>query len=153
MLPFNDNSIWYFLSHRTLKIPSSINKPTPGSKIVGKTEQDKMHEFSNHCWLVNISTASTTWTIILMSASSPCKQTHYWPCRFDAVDFYRNFFFSSSDPVSSCWTFRDEIFATQQTTWKWGSRIPFPMANHFPCSQLQNLILPSHKMKSSLVQK
>ena len=34
----------YFLSHRTLKIPSSINKPVPGSKIVGKTEQEKMHE-------------------------------------------------------------------------------------------------------------
>ena len=106
----------YFLSHRTLKIPSSINKPVPGSKIVEKTEQEKMHEFSNHCWLVNISTASTTWTIILMSASSPCKQTHYWPCRFDAVDLYTNFFFSSCDPVS-CWTLRDEIFATQQTTW------------------------------------
>ena len=106
----------YFLSHRTLKIPSSINKPVPGSKTVGKTEQEKMHEFSNHCWLVNISNASAIWTIILMSASSPCKQTHYWPCRFDAVDLYTKFFFSSCDPVS-CWTLRDEIFATQQTTW------------------------------------
>ena len=64
----------YFLSHRTLKIPSSINKPVPCSKIVGKTEQEKMHEFSNHCCLVNVSTASATWTIILMSASSPCNR-------------------------------------------------------------------------------
>ena len=30
--------VWvgYFLSHRILKIPSSINKPVSGSKIVGK---------------------------------------------------------------------------------------------------------------------
>ena len=41
--------VGYFLSHRTLKIPSSINKPVPGSKIVGKTEQEKMREISNHC--------------------------------------------------------------------------------------------------------
>ena len=35
--------VWvgYFLSHRTLKIPSSINKPVSGSKMVGKTERKK----------------------------------------------------------------------------------------------------------------
>ena len=39
--------VWvrYFLSHRTLKIPSSINKPVSGSKIVGKTERKKALDF------------------------------------------------------------------------------------------------------------
>ena len=91
--PLQRVPVGYFLSHKTLKIPSSINKPFPGSKIVGKTEQEKMPEISNRCWLVNIATASASWSIILMSASSPSKQTHYWPCRFDAVDFYRKFSF------------------------------------------------------------
>ena len=33
--------IGYFLSHRTLEIPSSINKPVPGSKIVGKWSEKR----------------------------------------------------------------------------------------------------------------
>ena len=37
-----------FLSNMTLKIPSSLNKPVPCSKIVGKTEREKMRESSNH---------------------------------------------------------------------------------------------------------
>ena len=47
--------VWvgYFLSHRTLKIPSSINKPVPSSKIAGKWSEKK-REISNHGWLVNI---------------------------------------------------------------------------------------------------
>ena len=53
-----DQSLWrvcvgYFLLHRTFKIPSGINKPVSGSKIVGKTER-KQALNSNHGWLVNI---------------------------------------------------------------------------------------------------
>ena len=54
-----------FLSNMTLKIPSSLNKPVPCSKIVGKTEREKMCESSNYDWLVIISTVSATWPIIL----------------------------------------------------------------------------------------
>ena len=45
--------VWvgYSLSHRTLKIPSSINKPVPGSKIVGKTERKKALNFES--WLTS----------------------------------------------------------------------------------------------------
>ena len=43
-----------FLSNMTLKIPSSLNKPVPCSKIVGKTEREKMRQSSNHDWLVII---------------------------------------------------------------------------------------------------
>ena len=43
-----------FLSNMTLKIPSSLNKPVPYSKIVGKTEREKMRQSSNHDWLVII---------------------------------------------------------------------------------------------------
>ena len=49
--------VWvgYFLSHRTLKIPWSINKPVSGSKIVGKTYiSEKKRVISNRGWLVNI---------------------------------------------------------------------------------------------------
>ena len=47
--------VWvgYFLSHMTLKIPSSINKPVQSCKIVGKWSEKK-HEISNHGWLGNI---------------------------------------------------------------------------------------------------
>ena len=41
--------VWvgYFLSHGTPKIPSSINEPVPGSKILGKWSEKK-REMSNH---------------------------------------------------------------------------------------------------------
>ena len=47
--------VWvgYFLSHRTLKIPSSINKLVQRCKIQGKWSEKKC-EISNHDWLVNI---------------------------------------------------------------------------------------------------
>ena len=47
--------VWvgYFLSHRTLKIPSSINKPVQSCKIQGKWSEKKC-EISKHGWLVNI---------------------------------------------------------------------------------------------------
>ena len=47
--------VWvgYFLFHRTLKIPSSVNKPVPGSKILGKWSERK-REILNHGWLVNL---------------------------------------------------------------------------------------------------
>ena len=38
-----------FLSYRTPKIPSSLNRPvSKGSKIVGKTEREKNGKCSNH---------------------------------------------------------------------------------------------------------
>ena len=45
--------VWvgYFLSHRTLKIPSSINKPVSGSKIVGEKERKKGLDFES--WLTS----------------------------------------------------------------------------------------------------
>ena len=45
--------VWvrYFLSHRTLKIPSIINRPVSGSKIVGKTERKKAVNFDS--WLTS----------------------------------------------------------------------------------------------------
>ena len=41
--------VWvgYSLSHRTLKILLSINKPVSGSKIVGKTERKKALNFES----------------------------------------------------------------------------------------------------------
>ena len=45
--PLERVSVGYFLSHRTIKIPSSINKPVPGSKIVNKWSEKK-HEILNH---------------------------------------------------------------------------------------------------------
>ena len=43
----------FFLSHWTLKIRSSINKPVSGSKILEKWNVKK-REISNHGWLENI---------------------------------------------------------------------------------------------------
>ena len=51
-----------FLSNMTLKIPSSLNKPVPCSKIVGKTEREKMRQSSNHDWLVIIFYCIRSWT-------------------------------------------------------------------------------------------
>ena len=45
--PLERVSVGYFLSHRTIKIPSSINKPVPGSTIVNKWSEKK-HEILNH---------------------------------------------------------------------------------------------------------
>ena len=73
---------------------------------------------------------------------------YVWCC-----GFLQEFFFSSCDPVSSCWMHRDKMFATQQNDlimWKPNSILhvkTFPLQ-----SQLLNLILPAHKMKLRLVQ-
>ena len=53
---------FFFLSSMILKIPSSLNKPVPCSKIVGKTEREKMRQSSNHDWLVIIFYCISSWT-------------------------------------------------------------------------------------------
>ena len=85
---------WVFLSYRTPKIPSSLNKHVPrGPKIVGETEREKGAKVRIMTDWRSFSTASATWTIILMSASSPCEQKHTRTCQFAAVDSYRHFSF------------------------------------------------------------
>ena len=51
--PLQRVSVGYILSHRTLKTPSSINKPVPSFKIVGKWSEKK-REISNNGPLANI---------------------------------------------------------------------------------------------------
>ena len=130
--------VWvgYFLSHRTLKIPSSINELVSGSKMVGKTEQKK-RLISNHVWLVKI-----FYCISYMDyqmSTSPCKQTHSWPCTYDAVDQLQEFFFSLRDPVSSCWTHRDDSLAHSKRLDNMEAECHFHVLKNFSCRQLLNL--------------
>ena len=72
-----------FWSYRTTKIPSSPSKPVPrGSKIVGKTEREKRAKvrIMTDLWSFSITSALATWTIIFMTASSPCEQKHTLGC-------------------------------------------------------------------------
>ena len=49
----NVEKVWegHFLSYGRLKLPSSINKPVPGSKVVGKWNEKKSRNFES--WLTN----------------------------------------------------------------------------------------------------
>ena len=101
------------LSHRTTKIPSILNKPVPrGSKIVGETEREKKGRSSNHDWLVIIfyciSYMNYHFHVCFFSVrKEACSSVSVCCCGFLCA-----FFFSPCDPVSSCRTHRDKIFAT-----------------------------------------
>ena len=95
-----------------------LSKPVPGSKIVAG-EGERSEKNSAMVWIMidlwQFSSASATWTILFMSSSS-WWQKHSCACSFTAGGFLPVFFFSSCDPVSSCWMHCDEIYATLQTT-------------------------------------
>ena len=76
--------VWvgYFHFHRTLKVPSSINKPVPGSKMMGKTERQKARNFE--IWL-----ASENFLLHQLRANRRILDR----VRFMLWIFYRNFSF------------------------------------------------------------
>ena len=114
----------FFLSHRTPKIPASLNKSALGSKIVGKGVEKKRVKvrIMADCW--RFFTASATWPIIFMSASFPCEQKHTWACPFAAANVFYRLFYHACDPVSSCWTHCIKICATyQMTCYCWNNSI------------------------------
>ena len=63
-----DERVWccgfFFLSHGTPKIPSSLNKPVPGSKIAGKAKRGKSARVRIMVDLWQFSSASATRTIL-----------------------------------------------------------------------------------------
>ena len=99
-----------FLSYRTPKILSSLKI---GSKIVGKTEREKKGEWSNHDW----------WLVVFFYCIGYIDY-HIHVCFFSVrtetyssvsiccCGFLQSFFFSSCDPVASCWAHLDTPYAT-----------------------------------------
>ena len=151
-----DERVWccgfFFLSHGTPKIPSSLNKPVPGSKIAGKAKRGESARVRIMVDLWQFSSASATWTCIFTSSSSPCQQNRSWACPFAARGFLLAFFFSSCHPVSSCWKHCDKIYDTQHTTCLCVSNSISNVKTF--TSQLQNLIPPPPRrlIKLRLVQ-
>ena len=115
--------LWgFFLTCRAPKIPSSLNKPVLDYNIVGKTSEKESAKVRIMTDWWPFSTTSATWTIIFMSDSIPCEQN----CKtYLSVSVCCCGFFSQAllswDPVSSCWTHRDKIYVTYQTTYQCGS--------------------------------
>ena len=135
--------VWvgYFLCHRTLKIPLSINKRVSGSKIVGKTERKKALNFESWFTSEHFLLHQLHWTIILMSASSLCKQTHSDRFRLMLWISYRNFSYHHAIRLGPV----ERIAARFLPHSK---RLDDAEAEfHLPYSQLLNLIFPSQKMK------
>ena len=142
--------VWvgYFLYYRTLKIPSSIDKPvSAGSKIVGKTERKlapnfeswlpsehfllhQLHGLSFQCLLLLRASRRIVDRVGLMLWISYRNFSYHHAIRFGLVESIAARFLPHSKRL-------DNVEAEF----------------HLPCSQLLNLIFPSHKMKLSLVQK
>ena len=145
------------LSHKTPKIPSSLNKPVPrGSKIVGETEREKKGRSSNHDWLVIIfcciSYVNYHFHVCCFSVRTETYSSVFVCC----CEFLQAFFFSSCDrhPVSSCWAHRGKIYATLQSNhllmWK---QWYLPRQNISSQLPVLNLIPSPNKMTLSLVGK
>ena len=90
--------VWvgYFLSHRTLKIPSSIKKPVPGSKIVRKWSEKK-GEILNHVWLVKTFNCISHMDYHVNTCFSPVQTDAFLP-RVHLMLWisYRNFSFHNA---------------------------------------------------------
>ena len=127
--------VGYFLSHSTLKIPSSINKPVSGSKIVEK----KKRLISSHGWLVNIlyciSYMGYHFNVCFSSVQTDAFLTVYvWCCGLVSFLWHHAIRFHGSV----------ESIATRFLPHR--KRLDNVDAEFFlPCSQLLNLIFPSHK--------
>ena len=89
-----------FLSQRNLNIPSSLNNPVLGSKIVGKTEREKsnkvriMTDYSDN-FLLCISYRTYHFHVRLFSARTETYLSMS-VFRASAVDFFSLFIFRSS---------------------------------------------------------
>ena len=114
-------------------MPSSPSKPVPGgSKIVGKREREKREKvrIMTDLWSFSIASALATWTIIFMTASSPCEQKHTLGCPFAAMDSYRHFSlhheiqFDLVERISTRSTPHRKRLAKVEA-------IPFPTSKHF----------------------
>lgn len=108
-----------FLSQRNLNISSSLNNPVLGSKIVGKTQKKRSEKKATkfESWLTSdnflpcISYRTYHFHVCLFSART---ETYLSMSVFQVL--WISTVFLSFDPVSSCWTHRDKIYATYQTT-------------------------------------
>ena len=142
--------VGYCLSHRTLKIPSSINKPVSGSKIVGKTKRKKALNFescltSEHFLLHQLRGLSSRLLLILANRRILER------VRLMLWISYRNFSYHHAIRLGPV-----ERIATRflpHSKRLDNMEAEFYLDFHLPCSQLLNLIFPSHKIKLSLVQK
>ena len=101
------------LSQRTTKIPSSLNKLVPRrSKKTGKTKRENKGRSSNHDWLVIIFYCISYMNYHFHVCFFSVRTETYSSVSVCCCGFLQAFFFSSCDPVSSCRTDRDKIFAT-----------------------------------------
>ena len=142
-----------FWSYRTTKIPSSPSKPVPGgSKIVGKREREKREKvrIMTDLWSFSIASALATWTIIFMTASSPCEQKHTLGCPFAAMDSYSYFSLHHEIQFDLVERISTRSMPHRKRLAK-VEAIPFPTSKHFQSTL--NSILAPHKMTLILVQK
>ena len=137
-----------FLSHRNLNIPSSLNNPVLASKVVGKTEREKL-KFQS--WLTNDNQfyCAATWTIIFMSASSLCEQKHTLACPFSECcgflqPFYHAIHFHPVERIATRSMPHTKRLANVEA-------IPFPTSKLFQSTAFSNS--PPHKLTFSLVRK
>ena len=142
-----------FLSHRNLNIPSSLNNPVLGSKIVGKTQKKRSEKKATkfESWLTSdnfllcISYRTYHFHVRLFSART---ETYLSMSVFRVL--WISTVFLSFDPVLSCWTHRDK---TMPHTKRLADveAIPFPTSKHFQSTAFSNS--PPHKMTLSLIRK
>ena len=140
-----------FLSHRNLNIPSSLNNPVLGSKIVGKTQKKRSEKKATkfESWLTSdnflpcISYRTYHFHVCLFSARA---ETYLSMSVFQVL--WISTVFLSFDPVSSCWTHRDKPHTKRLADLE---AIPFPTSKHFQSTAFSNS--PPHKMTLSLIRK